>query len=132
MIRSDTNDQGQPASASALSSSSPSAPPPAPPAPASSEAPTKSAGGGQAALLASLNRGGDITSGLKKVDKSQMTHKNPELRQSSTVSEKKAPPEIKAKPGALARQPSQVAKKPAKTELEGGNKWSVVRSFFSA
>jgi adenylyl cyclase-associated protein len=76
-----------------------------------------------------LNKGGDITSGLKKVDKSQMTHKNPELRQTSAVPEKKSPPEVKAKPGALARQPSQVAKKPAKTELEGGNKWSVVSLF---
>ena len=129
-----TDSQGPPASASALTSSAPSAPA-APTAPtASKSAPTASAGaGGQSALLAALNRGGDITSGLKKVDKSQMTHKNPELRQSSAVpasasgTDKKSPPEIKAKPGALVRGNSVVQKKPAKTELEGGNKWSVVR-----
>jgi hypothetical protein len=36
-------------------------------------------------LFSALNKGGDITKGLKKVDKSQMTHKNPALRASSVV-----------------------------------------------
>lgn len=31
--------------------------------------------------------GGDVTKGLRKVDKSEMTHKNPELRASSVVAE---------------------------------------------
>ena len=73
-----------------------------------------------------MNQGGAVTSGLRKVDPSQMTHKNPELRTSSAVpaaDEMKAAPVVKPKPafGAAA------AKKPAKTELEGGNRWSVVR-----
>ena len=43
-------------------------------------------------LFAELNKGGEITSGLKKVDKSQMTHKNPALRASSVVkAEDKSP-----------------------------------------
>lgn len=62
-----------------------------------------------------------MTSGLRKVDASQMTHKNPELRTTSVVPDKKAPP-IKAKPGSL----SQAPKKPARTELEDGNKWIIV------
>jgi adenylyl cyclase-associated protein len=35
-------------------------------------------------LLGELNKGLDVTAGLKKVEKSQMTHKNPELRGNST------------------------------------------------
>jgi adenylyl cyclase-associated protein len=39
-----------------------------------------------------LNRGSDVTSGLRKVDKSEMTHKNPNLRASSVVkAEEKKP-----------------------------------------
>lgn len=101
------------------------APPPPPPPPAGSAAPSASSApaGGQAALLAALNRGDGVTSGLKKVDKSEMTHKNPELRASSVVPEtvKRAPPPLKAKPGSFV-----VQKKPARTELEDGNKWIIV------
>jgi adenylyl cyclase-associated protein len=53
-----------------------------------------------------------------------MTHKNPELRAGGTVPDsavKKSPPAVKAKPGSLT-QP----KKPAKLELEEGNKWMIV------
>ena len=32
------------------------------------------------ALMDSLNMGADVTKGLRKVDKSEMTHKNPALR----------------------------------------------------
>jgi adenylyl cyclase-associated protein len=111
----------------------PAAPPPPPPAPA---APTPSSGGsgggggGHAALLASLNKGGAITSGLKKVDPSQQTHKNPELRAAGTVPErsvspsKRQGPPVKAKPAGFSRAPAAPAKKPPKLELEG-NKWAV-------
>lgn len=47
---------------------------------AAASSPTPSAPKG---LFAEL--GGDVTKGLKKVDKSEMTHKNPELRASSVV-----------------------------------------------
>ncbi|EJT50537.1 adenylyl cyclase-associated protein [Trichosporon asahii var. asahii CBS 2479] len=111
----------------------PAAPPPPPPAPA---APTPSSGGsgggggGHAALLASLNKGGAITSGLKKVDPSQQMHKNPELRAAGTVPErsvspsKRQGPPVKAKPAGFSRAPAAPAKKPPKLELEG-NKWAV-------
>lgn len=77
------------------------------------------------AVFAQLNQGEGITSSLKKVDKSQMTHKNPELRQQaggapspSSSSPKPTPPAPGAKPASLR------AKKPARTDLEG-NKWNV-------
>ncbi|KAL7420321.1 suppressor of rasval19 [Cryptotrichosporon argae] len=100
----------------------PSAPVPPPPPPAAAPASGGGGGSGHAALLASLNQGGAITSGLKKVDSSQQTHKNPELRAAGVVPDKKAPPPVKPKPGQAAAAP---AKKPAKLELEDGNKWLV-------
>ena len=36
-------------------------------------------------MFAELNRGSEVTKNLRKVDKSEMTHKNPALRASSTV-----------------------------------------------
>jgi adenylyl cyclase-associated protein len=36
-------------------------------------------------VFAELNRGSEVTKSLRKVDKSEMTHKNPALRASSTV-----------------------------------------------
>lgn len=75
--------------------------------------PSKPAAPSPGGFLKDLNNG---TSGLRKVDKSEMTHKNPELRASSVVKEstieKKAPP-----------VPSKTIK-PPRLELEG-NKWVV-------
>ncbi|KPM02181.1 adenylyl cyclase-associated protein 1-like protein, partial [Sarcoptes scabiei] len=48
----------------------------------------KSMDDARAALFASINKGEDITKGLRKVNPDQMTHKNPSLRQSSTVPNK--------------------------------------------
>lgn len=36
-------------------------------------------------MFAELNRGSDVTKNLRKVDKSEMTHKNPALRTSPAV-----------------------------------------------
>ena len=36
-------------------------------------------------MFAELNRGEEVTKGLRKVDKSEMTHKNPALRAGSVV-----------------------------------------------
>ena len=63
-------------------------PPPPPPPPAdlfddvANAKPAAKSGseGGMNAVFAELNKGEGITSGLKKVEKSEMTHKNPELR----------------------------------------------------
>lgn len=98
------------------------APPPAPQA-LSSAAPSPPAAGGIDAVFAQINKGEGVTGGLRKVDKSEMTHKNPELRAAAAAapivaSSKPAPPRPASKPGSLK------AKKPAKTALEG-NKWSI-------
>lgn len=105
----------------ASSGGPPPPPPPPPPAPPAavfevkSEPPQQS--GGIGAVFAELNQGEDITKGLKKVEKSQQTHKNPELRASSSVSAKAPPPKPK-KPTTLK------TKKPPRTELVG-NKWFI-------
>lgn len=98
-------------------------PPPPPPPPIESNAPAATATptAGIGAVFAELNKGSEITKGLRKVDKSEMTHKNPELRASSAVPA--SPPSKKpvrpSKPAALA------GKKPSKMALEG-TKWVVV------
>ncbi|KAI5124486.1 hypothetical protein M0805_003013 [Coniferiporia weirii] len=95
------------------------APPPPPPPPATVSAPEAV---GIGAIFAELNRGDEVTKGLRKVDKSEMTHKNPGLRAESTVpgnagTASKRP--IKpSKPAALS------GKKPAKFALEGA-KWII-------
>lgn len=94
-------------------------------------------------MFEQLNRGEEITKGLRKVDKSEMTHKNPALRASGTV-----PATVSAPTGehvffsprtamltrelAAAKRPVKpskpqalAGKKPAKFVLEG-NKWMIV------
>ncbi|KNE70389.1 hypothetical protein AMAG_14528 [Allomyces macrogynus ATCC 38327] len=87
--------------------------PPGPSAPAGPPAPD------MGSVFAQLNVGSAITAGLKKVDKSQMTHKNPELRAGGVVksTEKAAPA---AAPAAVAAP----KKKPARMTQEG-SKWIV-------
>lgn len=100
------------------------APPPPPPPPPAADLSAGSAArgttaGGMDAVFGQLNQGENITRGLKKVEASQMTHKNPELRGST------APPPTKATPPKLAAKPAQLkAKKPPKTQLDG-NKWTI-------
>ncbi len=52
-----------------------------------SSKPAAAAPGGGGGFLAQLNQGAAVTSGLKKVDASEMTHKNPALRAGSVVSD---------------------------------------------
>lgn len=84
---------GPVASASAAPPSAPAGgcpppPPPGPPPPMDLSAP--SGGGGNSAadnrnaLFASINKGSNITSGLKHVSDDQKTHKNPNLRSQGT------------------------------------------------
>jgi len=98
------------------------------PAPAPSSAPVastpaasaaSSAVQAKAALFSELSKGTDVTSGLKKVDRSQMTHKNPALRASSVVkaAESAAGPEPSGRAAATTKGPAKVA-------LEG-NRWVV-------
>jgi len=104
-------------------------PPPPPPPPSQFNAlppppqvgvPNQSTSGGDmGAVFDQLNRGESVTSGLRKVDKSEMTHKNPSLRtpapvptrsDSSSLREQYATPPLK--------------KKPPRKELEG-SKWNI-------
>ncbi|THV85184.1 hypothetical protein D6D17_00615 [Aureobasidium pullulans] len=115
------------------------APPPPPgPAPAA-----KAGGGDMGAVFDQLNRGESVTSGLRKVDKSEMTHKNPSLRAGSTVTDRKGSqdsitrsrsrgPELKPKPDSIrGKGISQPApKKDPKKELDG-NKW-IIENFEDA
>jgi adenylyl cyclase-associated protein len=85
------------------------------------------------AVFAQLNQGDSVTSGLRKVDKSQMTHKNPSLRASSLVPERTnsnsslSSPINRGKspaPGKKPKPESMRAKKPPRKDLEG-SKWFV-------
>lgn len=119
--------------APAPSGGAPPPPPPPPPAsvfdsdpaPKSSSAPA----GGMNAVFADLNKGENITSGLKKVDKSEMTHKNPALRQAAQpVTKKPTPPK---KPSSLSSGQNEPKKKAAKMELVDGTKW-IIENFTEA
>jgi len=90
-----------------------------PPPRAPVEAPASA--GGVTAVFAELNRGTDVTKGLRKVEKSEMTHKNPALRASSTVP---SSPSSAKKPTKPAKPQSLSTKKPAKFVLEE-NKWII-------
>ena len=120
----------------APSGGAPPPPPPPPPADifdADNAQNTKSSApaGGMNAVFADLNKGENITSGLKKVDKSEMTHKNPSLRQAAPpVSKKPTPPK---KPSSLSSSLNlaEPKKKPAKMELVDGTKW-IIENFTEA
>lgn len=108
-------------------------PPPPPPGPPPvlqiNEVKEEAAGGaGFGAVFSELNKGSDVTKGLRKVDKSQMTHKNPSLRASSTVPERSSSSSSSrgksTAPGKKPKPESMRVKKPPKKELDG-NKWTI-------
>lgn len=97
-------------------------PPPPPPPPGAKPTPTAAATD-MSAVFAQLNQGDAITSSLRKVEKSEMTHKNPSLRTSSLVPDRSST--ARAKSPAPSKKPkpeSMRARKPPRKELEG-NKW---------
>jgi adenylyl cyclase-associated protein len=100
----------------------PSAPPPPP------GSNSTGGGGDMSAVFAQLNTGSAITSSLRKVDKSEMTHKNPSLRASGTVPERKSSQTSNSSRGKSPlpnkKPDSMRTKKPGKKELDG-NKWIV-------
>jgi len=100
----------------------PPAGPPPPPGPPPATAPAPSGGAAaRGALMESLNKGEDVTKGLRKVDKSEMTHKNPSLRAEGVV--RAADSSSSAAPARTYGKPTNVAK-PPKFELDG-KKWVV-------
>ena len=100
-------------------------PRPLPPPPASGAAPQ---GGGIDAVFEQLNKGSAVTAGLRRVDKSEMTHKNPSLRAGATVlqrSESQTSVSGRGKSPVPGKKPESLkAKKPGRKELDG-NKWIV-------
>jgi adenylyl cyclase-associated protein len=123
-----------PAAPPALGAGGPPPPPPPGPPPVlqikeepAAAAAASSQSGGFGAVFSELNQGEAVTKGLRKVDKSEMTHKNPSLRASSTVPERGG--SVRGKSPAPSKKPkpeNMRVKKPPRKELEG-NKWSVVR-----
>lgn len=78
----------------------------------------------RAQLFAELNKGEDVTRGLKKVTADMQTHKNPNLR-SGPGPIPSAKPGIGPKPGSgPAAQFGKPADKPPRKELEG-KKWMI-------
>ncbi|PYH98544.1 adenylyl cyclase-associated protein [Aspergillus ellipticus CBS 707.79] len=101
----------------------PPPPPGVPPPAAAAPAPDMSA------VFDQLNQGESVTSGLRKVDKSEMTHKNPNLRGSSIVPERPSSQEGISRsrspaPNKKPKPESMRARKPPRKDLEG-NKWLI-------
>lgn len=87
---------------------------------------TSATPGGFGAVFSDLNKGSDVTRGLRKVDKSEMTHKNPSLRTSSSAGDEDGSPRGKSPaPGKKPKPESMRLKKPPKKVLDG-NKWTIV------
>jgi len=79
------------------------------------------AAGDRDGLFKDLQKGEGITAHLKKVDRSQMTHKNPELRAGSVVKDE----EIKKSGSPKKAWAPPVAAKPPVIELQNNKKWVV-------
>jgi len=80
--------------------------------------------GGINDVFAELNKGEAITAGLRKVDKSQMTHKNPSLRAAGPIETASSSALKKSAPPTPSKPSKYTLKKPPKTELEG-NRYSI-------
>lgn len=111
--------------------------PPAPPPPPSSNGTSR--GGDMTAVFDQLNQGSSVTAGLRKVDKSEMTHKNPALRAGSAVPERSnsqtsiSSSNSRGKSPAPSKKPkpeNMRTKKPPRKDLDG-NKW-IVENFDNA
>jgi len=98
--------------------SAPLPPPPPPPGSLTADIKVESKPTAQNALLDSLNRGADVTKGLKKVTADQQTHKNPSLRGDGVIKHKE-----KSKSPAKSFAQVKVSK-PPRLELDG-KKWNV-------
>ena len=102
-------------------------PPPPPPLP-SNGAHSHGAASDMGAVFDQISRGSDVTSSLRKVDPSDMTHKNPSLRASAVVpsgpSRSSSQTSTRSIPSKKPKPESMRTKKPARKELEG-NKWLI-------
>ncbi|KAK7423797.1 suppressor of rasval19 [Neonectria magnoliae] len=133
IVRSLASASSPPAAPASSATGAPPPPPPPPPPPGpppvleikADAAPAATAPGGLGAVFSDLNKGESVTKGLRKVDKSEMTHKNPSLRASSTVADRDGSGRAKSPaPGKKPKPQSMRVKKSPKHELEG-NKWTI-------
>lgn len=107
-------------------------PPPPPPLPVFDEngipgAPSiagTAKGGDMTAVFDQLNQGENVTRGLRKVDQSEMTHKNPSLRAAAPQRSDSQSSGRSKSPMPAKKPESLKSKKPGKKELDG-NKWIV-------
>jgi len=106
------------AGGAASAPSAPLPPPPPPPGALTADIKVESKNTAKNALLDSLNKGSDITKGLKKVTADQQTHKNPALRGEGIVKHKE-----KSSSPAKSFAPVKV-NRPPKKELDG-KKWNI-------
>jgi len=119
------NPKGGEAKAATVSATNggPAAPPPPPPPPPPEMSDDVSSGSSsdkqRNALFADLNKGEEVTKGLKKVTDDMKTHKNPGLRDTKPIPAKEKKSVSPPKYGA-----STAAQKPPKFELEG-KKWII-------
>jgi len=95
-------------------------PPPPPPPPASTVSKKSPEPDAMSKLLSEINRGCDVTKGLRKVSNAEKTHKNPELRNHAPV-----PFKAKSTSYKPVGAPKKVVKMPPKKVLEDGKKWVV-------
>ncbi|CAG9864529.1 unnamed protein product [Phyllotreta striolata] len=95
----------------------PGCPPPPPVLDLSSMGGAGDAGLDRSALFAEINRGENVTKGLKKVTSDMQTHKNPTLRQGP------APFKTSAASSVSAGRPAQVDKPPS--FVRDGKKWMI-------
>jgi adenylyl cyclase-associated protein len=94
-----------------------SGPPPPPPLPPSDYLDKFTPSNATGSLFDELNKGGAVTAGLKHVDKSQMTHKNPALRASSVVPSTTSSASVSEKAKLVTVKPPRMEK--------DGNKWFI-------
>ena len=108
--------------------------PPPPPMPSNGVSNSRGGNSDMGAVFDQLSKGESVTAGLRKVDPSSQTHKNPSLRagavvptrsdsQSSATSSKSSIPSKRPKPESMR------TKKPPRKELDG-NKW-IIENFDS-
>ncbi|XP_033108241.1 adenylyl cyclase-associated protein 1-like [Anneissia japonica] len=114
--------------ASAIGSAPAPGPPPPPPvqAPAPGAAPPAGGSESRSALFDEIRKGTAISSGLKHVDDTMKTHKNPNLRSQAPKASSQSPKPYKAPTAKVTSAvKAPVTKKPPVLELLGGKKWVV-------
>ena len=127
-----TTGDGSKAPPSAPAGGAPPPPPPPMPSqldlqPPSTQTTSSGASDSMGAVFQDLNRGEAVTSGLRKVEKGQMTHKNPALRAQEPAAPARSDSSgsNRGKSPAPNRKPDSMrTKKPPRKQLDG-NKWTV-------